>query len=168
MQSLGIISLNLWQFIISLLNLVVLFLILKYFLFKPVKKMLASRKMLLDSQYASAAEAESSALQSKNEYEQKLKNADEEAASIIKTAETKAERHGQKIVSDAKEKADFIVKQAKDEAESEKKKAAEDIRREITDVSSLIAEKMLEREIKTEDHRDLIDSFIQNIGEDND
>ena len=50
-------------------------------------------------------------------------------------------------------------------AELEKKKAADDIRHEIADVSTLVAEKMLEREIDTDDQRKFIDSFIEGIGD---
>lgn len=165
MQSLDIISINIWHFLISLANLIILFLILKNFLYKPVKKVLISRKELIDNQYASAAEAESAAMRSKSEYESKLSAADEKADAIIKAAETSAEKQSEKILEDAKEKAERIVSYAKDEAESEKKKAKEDIRREIADVSTLLAEKMLKREIKEEDHRELIDSVIQGMGD---
>ena len=48
MQSLEVISFNLWQMLISLANLVILFWILKRFLFKPVKKVLAQRQAELD------------------------------------------------------------------------------------------------------------------------
>ena len=44
-------------------------------------------------------------------------------------------------------------------------RVSEDIKREIVEVSSTIAEKMLEREVNADDHRDLIDSFIDKIGE---
>ena len=51
------------------------------------------------------------------------------------------------------------------EAKLERKKATEGIKREIVDVSSAIAEKMLEREVNENDHRALIDSFIEKIGD---
>ena len=53
-------------------------------------------------------------------------------------------------------------------AELEKKKAADDIKSEIVDVSMLISEKMIGRELKEEDHRELIDSFINDIGSSDD
>lgn len=168
MQSMEVISINIWQILISLCNLLVLFLILKKFLYKPVKKAMAERKAAVEEQYGAAEKAERSALASKEEWEQKLQNAGEEADSILKSAVANADRRGDKIVAEAKEKADGIIRQAEAEAELERKKAEAGIRREIVDVSAQLTEKMLNREIRPEDHRELIDSFIQEIGEDDD
>ena len=57
MQTQDIISVNVWQILISLCNLAILFLILKKFLYQPVKKALARRQADLDAQYAKADEA---------------------------------------------------------------------------------------------------------------
>ena len=46
MQPLDIISINIWQIVISLINLVILFFIVKKILFEPVKKMVAEREAL--------------------------------------------------------------------------------------------------------------------------
>ncbi len=168
MQSSEVISVNIWQIIISILNLLILFLILKKFLYKPVRAMLAERQSAIDNDLKSAKEAEKEAMKSKKLYEEKLRGADEEAASIVKEAKKKAERKSDKIVSSAKEKADGIVKQARADAELEFQKAQSDIRHEITEVSALLSEKILEREINADDHRQLIDSFIENLGDDYD
>ena len=165
MQTLDVISVNLWQIVISLLNLLILFLILKKFLYKPVRNVLKKRQSEIDTQYNSAAKAEHDALASKSEWEKKLSCVQSEADALIQDAADKATRRGDKIVSDAKEKADGIVKRAQSEAELERKKAQEGIKREIVDVSALLTEKLLEREINEKDHRSLIDSFIEKIGE---
>ena len=78
MQSLDVISINLWQILISLINLFLIFLVVKKFLFKPVKKIFATRQEELDQQYASAEEAERKALADKDAWEQKMKGADAE------------------------------------------------------------------------------------------
>lgn len=168
MQSLEVISINLWQILISLCNLLLLFLILKHFLFKPVKRVLAERQAALDKQYADADTAKNSAEESRQEWEKKLQNAQAEADNLIKKATTAADRRSDQIVSDAKEKADVIVRQAEVQAELEHKKAEAGIKKEIVDISAVLTEKMLGREIRTEDHRAIIDSFIEKIGEDYD
>ncbi|MBQ5440083.1 MAG: F0F1 ATP synthase subunit B [Clostridia bacterium] len=168
MQSTEVISVNLWQMLISLLNLLILFLILKKFMYKPVKKTLAERQKLIDEGFENARKAQADADSAKTEYEAKLANADSEAQDIIKTARAKAERKSEKIVSGAKSKADDILRQAQTDAELEKKKAEADIKNEITEVSSLLTEKLLGREINAADHRDFINSFIEKIGEEND
>lgn len=167
MQSLEVISVNIWDILISLLNLLIIFLLFKRFLYKPVRRVLDKRKEAVDEQYSAAEEAEKSALAHKQEYEERLKNVEVQADEMIKSAAATADRRGTKIIDDAKEKADGIIRQAQNEAELEKRKASEDIKREIADVSALLTEKMLEREINEADHREFIDSFIEGIGEDN-
>ena len=167
MQTLDVISVNLWQILISLINLIVLFLIVKKFLFKPVKKVLAERQAEIDGRYNSAAEAQSKADESRLTWENKLAGANAEADAIINKATEQAKFRSEAIVADAEAKADGIIRMAETEAELERRKAVDSIKREIVDVSGAIAEKMLEREINTDDHRALIDSFIENIGDGN-
>lgn len=168
MQSSEVISVNIWQIIISLCNLLILFLLLKKFLYKPVTKVLAERQKLIDERFESAKKAEKIALSSKESYEEKLSNAQHEAEEIIKEANKKAERRSDKIILNAKEKADTIIRQAETDAKLEMQKAKSDIKREITEVSSLLTEKLLEREIQSADHRSFIDSFIEKIGDNDD
>ena len=166
MQSLEVISINLWQILISLANLVILFLIVKKFLFKPVKKVLAQRQDVMDAQYSAAQEAQAQALADKDAWEHKMQSAKAEADAIMKDAASKAQIRGDRIVSDAREKADGIIRQAQTAAELERKKAEDGMKKEIVDVSAALAEKMLGREINAQDHREMIDSFIEGLGED--
>ena len=167
MQSLEVISVQIWDILISLANLLIIFLLFKKFLYKPVRKVLDKRKGAIDEKYADAEEAKQSALNDKQAYEIKLRTAQDEADEMIKKAAATADRRSAKIVDDAKEKADGIIRQAHSEVELEKKKAEDEIRHQIADVSALLTEKVLEREINEKDHREFIDSFIQGIGEDN-
>lgn len=165
MQHLEIISINLWQILISLCNLFLLFLIMKRFLFKPVKKVMEQRRAEVDAQYARARAAEEAAQANKEAWEEKMYDAKSYANTMIaKAAETAALR-GDKILADARDKADSMLRQAEAEIELERKKASAGIRQEIVDVSSALAEKILDREIRPEDHRNLIDAFIQKIGD---
>ena len=168
MQNLDVIYINLWQILISLANLVLLFLIVKFFLFKPVKNIIAKRNEELERSYTEAQNAETQANQSRIEWEKKLSDAKAEADNIINTAAETAKKRGENIISDAKEKADSIVRIAQNEVDMELKKAADSIKQEIVEVSGIIAEKMIGREINTDDHKALIDSFIGKIGENND
>ena len=168
MQSLEIISVNLWHILISLCNLLVLFLIIKKFLFKPVKKMMAERKNEIDRQYALAEEAERKALQDRDAWESKLAGVQDEADEMMKQAAAQAKRRKDEILSDARGEADGILRQAKSDAELEMKKAEDTIRREIIGGSSALTENILEREIDEKDHKDLIDSFLDGLGDEND
>lgn len=166
MQTLDVISVNLWQMLASLLNLVLLFLLIKKFLYKPVKKMLLQRQSTIEGNFAEAEKAKEAALLDQKAYEEKLADAKGEADRVIKSAVDIAAQRERDILEDAKEKADGIIRRAEADAILEKKKAEDAIRREIVEVSSALTEKMLEREITKDDHKQLIDSFIESIGED--
>lgn len=166
MQTLDVISVNLWQMLASLLNLVLLFLLIKKFLYKPVKKMLLQRQSTIEGNFAEAEKAKEAALLDQKTYEEKLADAKGEADRVIKSAVDIAAQRERDILEDAKEKADGIIRRAEADAILEKKKAEDAIRREIVEVSSALTEKMLEREITKDDHKQLIDSFIESIGED--
>ena len=168
MQTSEIISVNVWQIIISLCNLLIIFVILKKLLFKPIQKMLDKRKNMIDEQYDNAQKAQDEAEAAKAEWDDKMSTADAEAKDIIDSANKRAEKINEKATLEAREKADAIVRQAQVDADLERKKAVDDIKREIVDVSSCLAEKIIEREIDVDDHRKLIDSFIDKIGEDDD
>ncbi len=165
MQSLEVISVNLWQILISLTNLLILFLLFKKFLFGPVNKMLAKRNSEIDARYDAADEAKRVAEEDKLLWDEKIGTIKAESDEIIKKAQDSAKRQGESIVTKAKEQADGIIRQARTQAELEIKKAEEDIKQEIVEVSTVLANKLLEREINIDDHRDLIDSFIEKIGD---
>ena len=164
-QPLSIIDINLWLMLISLANLAIIFLIVKRFLFKPVKDVVSKRQAAIDSWYREADEARQSAAASRESYEKKLAGAQAEADSVIQSATLTANRRGDRIVEDAREKADGIIRQAQVEAELEKKKAQETIRRDIADVSTALTEKLLGREMTEGDHRGMINAFLDEIGE---
>ena len=166
MPSLEIISVNLWQILISLANLLILLFILKKFLYAPVKGVLAQRQADIDRDYDEAARAKQDALDDKEHWQSKMLQADDKAQEIISTATANAQNRSEKIVSDAKSKAEGILRQAELDASLEIKKAEDTIKNQIAEVSASIAQKMLEREINASDHTDLIDSFISDIGDD--
>jgi F-type H+-transporting ATPase subunit b len=165
MQTLDIISVNLWHILISLANLALIFWFVKKFLFGPIRKMLDARQADIDHRYAAADEAQRAAEENRRVWDEKMQGADARAESILKDATDTAKYRAEQIVSEAGERAEGIVRRAEAEAELERKKATEGIKREIVDVSAALAEKMLEREVNENDHRALIDSFIDKIGE---
>ena len=166
MSNLEIVSVNIWQILISLANLTILYLLLKKFLYKPVKAVIEGRQAAIAKSYAEAEEARSSANAARDEYNAKLATAHGKADEIIHDATVIASRRGDKIVSEAREKAEEIVRQGELEASMEKKKAMESIRRDITDVSAAMTEQLLKREMNEGDHRNMIDEFLKGVGED--
>ena len=165
MQNLDIISINIWQVVISLANLVILFLILKKFLFEPVKKIKAQRENEIETQYKKAEKARKEADDLKAGWEDKIITADQKADEIISEAVERANERNEIMLYESREKADQIIRKAKADIERDRREARETIKKEIVDVSQVISEQIIGREINMDDHRDLIDDAIDKLGE---
>ncbi len=165
MQNLDIISINIWQIVISLANLVILFLILKKFLFEPVKKIKAQRENEIETHYKKAEKARKEADDLKAGWEDKITTADQKADEIISEAVERANERNEIMLYESREKADQIIRKAKADIERDRREARETIKKEIVDVSQVISEQIIGREINMDDHRDLIDDAIDKLGE---
>ena len=163
MQNLSVISINIWDVLISLCNLMLLTWVVKTFLFKRVQKVIADRRAAIDADYAQAKEAREQAEEDRLNYAAAMAAVKQTSDQIIAEASRTAEHRGNEIVAEARDKANDIRRQAEADALLERKKAEDDMRREIADVSAQLTGKLLEREINEEDHRALIDSFLQEI-----
>ena len=164
MQSLEVISVNIWHILISLCNLLILFLIVKRFLFKPVKKALEKRDADIGERYSAANEAKRSAEADKAAYRAKMENAQAEADAVLQKAQKTAQLRSDTMLSEAKEKADLMFDKAHAGIEAETRRARQALKQEVADLSLELTEKMLKREVHADDHRELIDLFIDEIG----
>ena len=97
----------------------------------------------------------------KAEYEQNLQNARTEANQIVARAQKTATARGEEIVGEARAQAAALKQKAEADIAQERKKAVNEVKDEIGGMAMEIASKVVEREIREEDHRDLIDEFIK-------
>ena len=151
--------------IATLINTLILFLVLKHFLFKPVNKILDERKQNVEETYRQADEKLSEAARLESEYTEKLANAKEESAEIVKNATKRAQTRSDEIIAEAKSEASSLIVKANADIEKEKKRAVNQIKDEISDIALAVAEKVVEKEIDPKDHERLIESFISELGE---
>ena len=163
MQFLDVISVNIWAILASLANLLLLTWIIKRFLFKPVKKMMDARRAAIDADYAQAKAALEEAEENRLNYEAAGAAAKQTSDQIIADASRTAEYRSNEIVAEAREKASEIRRQAEMDAVLERKKAEDEMKHEIANVSAQLTGKLLQREINEEDHRSLIDSFLNDL-----
>jgi len=164
-QSLDIISVNLWQILISLANLLIIYLILKKVLFAKVQGVLNIRQHQVTEMYDAADQSRTDAESMKQEYEEKLAGAREEADKIVRTATQTAQRRGDQIVQEASSQASHLKQKAEEEIAQEKRRMLTDVRGEISDLAVSIASKVVEREIRKEDQDTFVDEFIRNVGD---
>ena len=80
-------------------------------------------------------------------------------------AQKTATARGEEIVGEARAQAAALKQKAEADIAQERKKAVNEAKDEIGGMAMEIASKVVEREIKEADHKDLIDEFIKNVGE---
>ena len=161
----ALITLDGWTFLAQICNLMIQLVIFKKLLLNPVKKVIVERKAKADSQIADAEKLRTEAEAMKAEYEQNLQNARTEANQIVATAQKTATARSEEIVGEARAQAAALKQKAEADIAQERKKAVNEVKDEIGGIAMEIASKVVEREIREEDHRDLIDEFIKNVGE---
>ncbi len=149
-----------------LLNTLILFLVIKHFLFDKVNAVLEDRKASVAKTYDDADKALESAKNLETEYAEKISTAKEESAEIIKNATKKAQSRSDEIITEAKDEAHGIIEKANSEIEKEKKRAVNQIKDEISDIAMSIAERVVSKEISPKDHERMIEDFIAEIGDD--
>ncbi len=159
------ISIAPWTIIFQICNLLILFLLIKKFLFKRVMAVLDKRQQEIDGIYDAAGRDREDAAQMKQEYTQRMSSARDEADRLVRNAVDTAQRRGDAIVEEAKSEAAHLMQKAETEIEQEKKKAYSELMGEISGMAADLAGRMVEREINADDHRELVDEFIRNAGE---
>lgn len=143
----------------------VLFLILSYLLWNPIKKVLENRKNRIANDIAEATNDKEEAAKLKAEYEAKLKDIDKEADAILSEARQKALKNETKIVNDAKDEAARIISRAREEAALEKKRVADEVKQEMVTVAALMAKKVVAANIDTKVQDSLVDETLREMGD---
>lgn len=164
-EALDFLSINLWHTLAAIGNLLILYMILKKFLFKPVNDILKSRAEEVDQIYSEAEVVRTKAEEDKNIYEEKLKKAKQETDEMIKTAAVRAEHRGNEIINEATKEAENRMRKAEAEISLAKKKAVNEMKDNITDMVITLAQQVVEKEIDTDVHETLIDAAIDELGE---
>lgn len=160
-----LVTIDPWTLIAQLLNLFIQMMLIKKFLFKPIKEVLAKRKAAADAEIADATKAKEEAESLKSEYEANMKQARDKANDILNTAQKSAAQQSEEIIREANAQAVSIKSKAERDIEQERRKAVNEIKDEIGDMAMEIAGKVIGREINSSDHEKLIDEFINKVGE---
>lgn len=162
-EYLQFVSIDLWTMIFTWANLIILFLLLKKFLFKPVNKVLSDRAAEIENTYKAAAETRRDAENMKDEYEKRISKAKSEADGIIKTAVEKADRRGENIVNEANEKARHLMEKAQKQIDMDKEKAVKEASDDIASMAVDVAEKLINKKLDASDDDKLISDIIDKM-----
>ena len=142
--------------VLMIIAILVLFLVASYFLFDPVREMLAKRQAKIKDELDSAA---------KNKEDAEALRVQYEAEEILSDARKRALENENRIIAQAKEEAASIMERARVEAQLEKQKAADDVKREMVVLASLMAGKVVKASIDTTVQESLVNETLKEIGE---
>ena len=158
------VGVNFWTIIFAWCNLLILYIFLKKLLFVPIKNMIDSRQKEIDDMYSDAEESKKSAAELRSEYEERISHAKDESDEILKSAQRRAELKEEEILRDAKAEADRIIERAEEIIELEKREALTEVKNELSAMAIGIASAVIERDVSEDEHKALIDEFIENLG----
>ena len=161
----ALVAVNPITLIASICNLFIQLFIFKKFFWDKVMKVIDQRREAADQEIAQAKSSRSEADAMKAAYERDMKEARDKADEIVLSAQKAATARSEEIISQARTTAAQIKEKASADIAMEKKKAINDAKDEISGLAMAIAGKVVERELNSEDHSEMINRFISELGE---
>lgn len=155
-----VISDALKDLIINIINIIVLFLIVRTLAYKPVRKFLNDRKERIANELNEAKLARETAESDIEKYNSLLKESEKKCTSMINEAEHTAKENAAEIIATAKEKAAEITEKARVNAKNEHDTQIAAIKDDVTAIAFDIANQILSREVTDEDNKRIADSFF--------
>ncbi|MBE6688358.1 MAG: ATP synthase F0 subunit B [Ruminococcaceae bacterium] len=148
--------------ILNIINIILIFVIVKTLLYKPVKNFLDARAKKTADAIKEAQDAKDAAHKLKSDYDSLLADSEVEVKKLIKDGEIKAAEKSAAIIENARKQAEEIIAEAHKQIEEDRREAQEDIKKEIVRTALIISEKVLEREIKDTDVRKVAEEYFVN------
>ena len=149
-----------WNFIWPAVNLILLFILLKIFLFKPVNKIMDERTRTIQDDLDAAKKSKEEAEALKKEYEDTLSDADKKAQEIIMKAHEDAKSEKSAILKKSQEEAEQLISDANKTIENERKRVLAQAQTQIADLAIEAASKIIGENLDDEKNRRLVDKFL--------
>lgn len=146
---------------IQLASTIILFLVIRFLLWKPITKILESRRDTIDKELNDAKEAKEQAVKLEEELLLEKKKAQAEIRDLISNAEKEANLRRDEIINQAKEEAKKRLTNLQDELAIEKANMQQDIKKEIIDIAFAAAEKIVSKEVDKDKYLDVIDGILE-------
>lgn len=148
--------------VFTIINIIVLYIILKKLLFKPVAKHMDNRSKKIQEALDLAEEAKKKVDEMKEEYDAKLRLAKEEGNQIVDDYKKRADKEYEKALITAKNESQLIIQNAKQELEVEKEQLISEVKKEMQGLVLEASQKILKENLDNESNRRLISDFIDN------
>ena len=140
---------------------VILFIIIRFFFWKPITKILESRREQIDKDLKAAEEAKANAIEIESNLQKELDEAKAKIKEMLDSAEKEANVRKETIINAAKDEAKRRLQNVEIELEEEKKSMEKEIRQEIVNIAFQAAEKIVQKEINQDKYLDIVDDILK-------
>lgn len=154
--------------VFTIINLLVLYLLMKKFLCGPIIKVMDVRKAMIDQQFAGAKEQEDQAKALKEQYEGALKSAREESFQIMEQARKEAKAQADKTVEDTQAKVSAMLAKAQEDINTERENAMRQMKDDVASLAMEAAGKIIGKNSGADQDLSLYDQFIEKAGDPDD
>lgn len=148
----------------TVINVLILYFLLRRFLFGRVDKILAQRQQMVDEQLRQAEQEKAQAQALRAEYEGSIDKARQEGEKLLSQAQEKAQEAYGRIVKTADEEAEKTMAQARAQIRTEREHALRELSGEISALAMDAAEKVVGEKASPERDRALYDQFLRESG----
>lgn len=149
-------------------NLIIFFILIRKFLFKPVLNIIEKRKQMIEEQFAKAETQNQQALELKAKYEASLEGAKEESIQLIEDARQRGEAEYKQIVQRAEVRVGQLMKNADANLKREREKALQDVQDEIGSLAMAAAMKIMGNASTQMTNEEFYNEFLTKAGKQND
>ena len=149
----------------TIINLVVLYLLLKHFLIGPVMNVMEQRRQMIEDGFKNVQTAQDDANRLKQEYETALSGAKQESVQLIEDARKNAKAEYDRIINEAGEKADTMLESAKETVRAEREQTMKELKSQIAGLAAASAAKIISGNADEKESQDLYDQFLKEAGE---
>lgn len=154
-----------WNLLFSAITVLVLFLILKHFLFEKVHDFMVAREEEVENTFKRAEEVNREADAKLEKYEATLAGVEEDGRKMMKAARDEAKRQAEAIVDEAEKQAHDMIDHAEKEIRREKYNARKELQEEIGNMAIMAAEQILQRELTTDAQHEIVNNIIKEAEE---
>ena len=158
-------SLSVSNLVITIINILVLYLLLRKFLYKPVMGIIEKRDEMIKTQLETAKKTEQDAMQLKAQYENSLNDAHDESLRIVENSKARAQEEYSRIVKEADEQALKIKADAHKNVEMDREKAMKEMQSEVAELAMTAVSRILQEGSDEASDSALYQQFVKKAGE---
>ena len=152
-----------WSLLIHMISFLVLFLIFRRVFFLPIERKLAEREAKITTMLEETEDRREKAVELQARCSERLKATRHEAAATVEQAEREAQARYNELLARARQEGDQLLQEAKDRIEEERIRALEEFEREASSIAVLIAERVLQRPLKSREEEWVAEALHANM-----